>query len=121
MADQDNFEAIQIGTPEPNKLAEPSQDTFIEQLSGGKRRKYTRFVIAALSSIPWIGGVIAAAASLSAEKDQEKINDIQRLWLEEHKEKAAELGTTLNDIFIRLDNFGDEVQEKIESPEYLAL
>jgi hypothetical protein len=121
MTDQDNFEVIPAGTPEPNKLVEPSQDTFIEKLTGGKRRKYTRFVIAALSSIPWIGGVIAATASLSAEKDQEKINELQRLWLEEHKGKAAELAATLSEIFGRLDNFGDEVQQRIESPDYLAL
>jgi hypothetical protein len=30
-------------------------------------------------------------------------------------------GATLSEIFGRLDNFGDEVQERIESPQYLAL
>jgi hypothetical protein len=79
------------------------------------------FIVAALGSIPWIGGVLAAAASLSAEKDQEKLNDLQRLWLEEHEEKMRDLGTTFLEIFQRLDNFGEEVQQQIESPEYLAL
>ena len=50
-----------------------------ERLSGGRGKKYARFVIAALSSIPWIGGVISAAASLSAEKDQEKTALRERL------------------------------------------
>jgi len=103
------------------RLVEPSHDSFIERLSGGRGRKYTRFVMAALGSIPWVGGVIAASASLSAERDQEKISDLQRLWLEEHKEKVRELGATLNDIFDRLDSLGPEIQERIESPQYLAL
>ena len=87
-------------------LVEPSHDAFVEKLGGGKGRKYTRFVLAALGSIPWVGGVIAATASLSAENDQQKISDLQKLWLEEHKGKIEELGSTLNDIFARLDNFG---------------
>lgn len=103
------------------KIAEPSQDALIERLSHGKGKKYGRFVLAVLSCIPWVGGVMSAAASLSAEKDQEHINDLQKLWLEEHKEKIRELGETLNEIFLRLDNFGEEVEERIQSPEYLAL
>jgi hypothetical protein len=80
-----------------------------------------RFVAAALGSIPWIGGLIAASASLSAETEQQNLNELQRLWLEHHKEKIKQLSDTLAEIFIRLDNFGDEVQQRIESPEYLAL
>ncbi len=107
--------------PEKTELAETSQDALIARLSGGKGRKYLRFVVAALGSIPWVGGFIAASASLNAEREQQNINDLQRLWLEEHKEKIKQLSTTLGDIFTRLDNFGDEVQQRIESPEYLAL
>jgi len=107
-------------TADQNKLTS-TENTLIERLSGGRGKKYARFVVAALSSIPWIGGVIAAAASLSAEKDQARINDLQRLWLEEHKEKIKELSATFVEIFSRLDNFGAEVQERIESPAYLAL
>lgn len=106
---------------EKTKLAETSQEALVAQLSGGKGRKYLRFVVAALGSIPWVGGFIAASASLSAEREQQSINDLQRLWLEEHREKIKQLSATLADIFTRLDNFGDEVQQRIESPEYLAL
>ncbi len=80
-----------------------------------------RLVAAALGSIPWIGGLIAASASFTAETEQQKLNELQRLWLEHHREKIKQLSNTLADIFIRLDNFGDEVQQRIESPEYLAL
>jgi hypothetical protein len=41
--------------------------------------------------------------------------------LDEHKAKVEDLGKTLSDIVARLDNFGDEVKERVESPQYLAL
>ena len=77
--------------------------------------------MAALSSIPWIGGLFSAASSFSAESDQEQINDLHRLWLVEHEQKAGELIATLMTIFDRLDGFGDEIQERIESPAFLTL
>lgn len=103
------------------EFSEPSQEELIARLGAGKGHRYVRFVVAALGSIPWLGGLIAASASLSAENEQQSINTLQRLWLEEHREKLKELGNTLADIFIRLDSLGDEVQQRIESPEYLAL
>jgi hypothetical protein len=106
---------------ETTELVEPSQNALVARLSAGKGRKYVRFVVAALGSIPWVGGFIAASATLSAEREQQGVNELQRLWLEEHKEKIKLLSTTLADIFIRLDNFGEEVEERIESPEYLSL
>lgn len=105
----------------PPPKPEPSHDALIAKLSSGKYKKYARFVVAALSAIPWIGGVIGAAASFSAEYDQEGVNDLHRLWLEEHKEKVSELGAAFGEIFARLDNFGDDIQERIQSPEYLTL
>lgn len=100
---------------------EAAQDALAERLGGDKRRKYVRFFIAALSSIPWVGGLFSAASSFSAEKDQEKVDDLHRLWLAEHEEKATELIGTLREIFERLDNFSDEIVERLESPEFLAL
>lgn len=101
--------------------ADPTQDALVEKLGAGKYRKYGRFVVAALSAIPWVGSLIGAAASLSAERDQEGINELHRLWLQEHQSKVADLGATFGEIFQRLDNFGSEIQDRIESPEYLAL
>jgi len=104
-----------------NQLVPNIDDAQLEGFSGGKKKKYIRFVLAALSSIPWIGGVLGAISGFAAEKDQEQVNTLHKLWIEEHRGKIQELGITLNDIFGRLDNFGDEIKERIESPEYLAL
>jgi hypothetical protein len=85
-------------TPQPLILGrlEAASDSLTEGLEGGRARKYARFVVAALSSIPWIGGVIGASASFSAERDQEQINELHKLWLAEHKEKVRELVRALS-------------------------
>lgn len=41
------------------ELSESSQNALVTKLSGGKGHKYMRFAIAALGSIPWVGGFIA--------------------------------------------------------------
>jgi|SRR5690242_9193236 len=115
---QDELSRAAITQPE---LLEPSQEALVQRLSQGKNRKYVRFLVAALGSIPWIGGFIAASASLTAEREQQGINDLQQAWLQEHKRKIAELRDALADIFNRLDNFDDQILQRIESPEYLAL
>jgi hypothetical protein len=100
---------------------EAAEDALTNQLGSGSKRKYARFLVAALSSIPWIGGVIAASASLSAEIEQGKLNELHRLWLSEHQQKVRELIGALTDILGRLENFGSEIDERIQSPEYLNL
>jgi hypothetical protein len=115
---QDDKSELRITEAE---LLEPSQEELVQRLSQGKNRKYVRFLVAALGSIPWIGGFIAASASLTAEREQQGINELQHLWLQEHRVKIVELRDALNEIFGRLDNFGDEIQERIEAPEYMAL
>jgi hypothetical protein len=66
-------------------------------------------------------GLIGAGVDFKSEKDQEKTTALQRLWLEEYKQKIKELGATFIDIFNRLDALGVDIQKRIESPEYLAL
>lgn len=92
-----------------------------EAASGGEKRKFARFTLAALSSIPWVGGFLGATAALDAEKEQGKVNELHHLWYEEHKEKLNELGQTITSILNRLENFDEEVKNRIESPSYLSL
>lgn len=118
---KDSVSPSQPSDSDRPEVAGDPQESLIARLGKGKGRRYVRFLVAALGSIPWVGGLIAASASLSAENEQQRLNELQRLWLEEHKEKLKQLGDTLAEILVRLDNLGDEVQERIESPEYLAL
>lgn len=89
--------------------------------SGQGRRRFTRFVLAALGSVPWVGGLIGATSALHGEKDQSRVNDLLKQWLEEHTEKFARLTETIGQILERLSGFGEQIQDRLESPEYLAL
>jgi hypothetical protein len=97
------------------------EDKLAAHLKGEKRRRYSRFTLAAFGSIPWIGGFLSASSALDAEKEQGKINEFHRQWLEDHKVKIIKLGEMLNYILDRLEQFDDEVKDRIESDEYLTL
>ncbi|MBI2022794.1 hypothetical protein HYS97_03025 [Candidatus Daviesbacteria bacterium] len=103
------------------------ENALVAELSKGKGKKYTKLTMAVLGSLPWVGSFINIMASLGgavfdfADGDQDKINDLQRLWMKEHQEKITLLSFVLKDMFFRLDSFGEEIQERIESPEYLSL
>lgn len=86
-----------------------------------KKQRITRFIIAAMSSIPWIGGFFGASASLKAELEQSKTNDLIKLWIEEHEAKLSDLGETIHKIIVRFDSFGDSIKDRIQSEEYLQL
>lgn len=87
----------------------------------GKKSRTGRFVVSALSSIPWVGGVIAASSALHGEKEQGKINSLQRLWLEEHHKKIEELAFAIYEITERLNSTGSENDDRLSSDEYLSL
>lgn len=107
--------------PPKDELISKVQNDLDEALRGEKRRKYSRFVLAALGSIPWVGGFLSASAAIDAENEQGAVNEIHRKWLEEHQQKLQELGQTLTEVIERLETFGDEIEERVESPEYLQL
>ncbi|NJC28272.1 hypothetical protein GGR27_003795 [Lewinella antarctica] len=86
-----------------------------------KRNRIARFIIAALSSIPWIGGFFGATASLLAEREQSESNELYELWLQEHTRKIDDLGKSIAKILTRFKSFGDRVNERLESEEYLQL
>lgn len=104
-----------------NSITSDSEKNLSGTLKGKKRRKYSRFVLAALSSIPWVGGFLSASAAMDAENEQQEINEVHKLWVEEHQDKMNELGETLNSIISRLEGFDDDIKARMESPNYLAL
>lgn len=86
-----------------------------------RRRVVEKFILAALGSIPWVGGFLSAAASYKAEEGTLKQDSLQTQWLEEHHTKIVALNKTLQEIQNRFDGMGDVIQERIQSEEYLAL
>lgn len=83
--------------------------------------KYSRVLLAALSGVPWVGSFLGAAATYASETENEQLAELQKLWLKEHEAKLQRLGVTLTSVLQRLESFGDDLQDRIQSEEYLAL
>jgi len=86
-----------------------------------KRRIAEKFVLAALGSIPWVGGFLSAAAGYKAEETTLKQDSLQTQWLEEHQSKINNLRETLEQTQERFESMGESVEERIQSEEYLGL
>jgi hypothetical protein len=86
-----------------------------------RKRIIEKFILAALGSIPWIGGFLSAAASYKAEEGSLRQDSMQTQWLEEHQQKIDSLRQTLEEIQNRFESLGDIIEDRIQSEEYLAL
>ena len=86
-----------------------------------KRRAIEKFFLAALGSIPWVGGFLSAAAAFKVEEASLKSNSLQTEWLEEHQGKLQALQETLAEIQRRFETLGPTIDERIQSEEYLGL
>lgn len=108
---------------------ETNNDQIIELLSSDvsaagneKKKKILRkLALAALGSIPWVGGFMSTMATLHDDFAQQKTDNLQKQWLEEHAKKIKELADTLSEILGRLESLGDEIETRLESEEYLTL
>jgi hypothetical protein len=86
-----------------------------------RRRIIEKVVLAALGSIPWIGGFVSAAASLKTEEGTIRTDNLQTRWLEEHSRKINRLMHDLHEIAGRLESLGEQIDERIQSEGYLNL
>ena len=84
-----------------------------------RQRALRKFGYAALGAIPWVGGFLVAWVELRSKG--EKINDLQSQWLEQHSRKMDRLQVTLSTVAARLESFGDEINERLEDPNFLSL
>lgn len=77
--------------------------------------------MAAIGSVPWVGGFLAAAAAIPGDEDATRADDLRTKWIEEHERKLRHLQETLEAIDERISNLGDTIDERLEDPEYLKL
>jgi len=77
--------------------------------------------MAAMSGIPWVGGLIGATAALSAEQGQSQVNELQQQWLKLHTEKLGLLESELEHIVAAVEKEGELALERLESDEYHGL
>ena len=94
----------------------------LEKLSPStKRRILEKFTLAALGSIPWVGGFISALASMKTDEATIQTDSLQTQWLEEHQSKMEVLSATMQDIGQRFEAIGDEIDARLASDEYLDI
>jgi len=86
-----------------------------------KQRIYEAVALAALSAIPWIGGVFAAGLNFKIREGDVVHDSLVEKWLLEHQNKLLLLRQTLEEVVVRLDSLGDEIDSRIQSQEYLGL
>lgn len=103
------------------EILSPEEQAALEKITGGEWGKYDRVAMAALSGIPWIGSLIGAAGTWSAEADATATSKVIYLWVKEHERKLRELAAALKDVFARFETFGKRIETRIQSEEYLSI
>jgi len=106
---------------EDNRIVEKLRSDLAQSEPTRRRRMLEKFALAALGSIPWIGGFLSAAASYKAEESSMKQDSLQTQWLEEHQKKIAMLRDNLDQIEQRFVGLGASIEERLQSENYLAL
>jgi hypothetical protein len=95
------------------------------ELDAAKRPRWRKilqkFTAAALGSVPWVGGLLSAAATLPDDAAKDHENDLRTEWLEEHHRKLGHLHETISDVTDRFEKLGPEIEDRIESSEYLGI
>lgn len=86
-----------------------------------KKRALEKFGLAALGSIPWIGGFISAAANIKTEEGTLKTDALQTRWLEEHENKIDKLYSALLEVSQRFEQLNDAIDDRIQDESYLDL
>lgn len=119
----DVSEAIQVpdGMGSDQNLAAGIHRDIGKVMPTPRKRFFEKFVLAALGSIPWVGGFISTMASLKTESGDVRADEMRTQWLNEHQKKIERLSVTLNDISDRFEKLGDQVEERVQSEEYLDL
>lgn len=111
-------ESLDGDKPDKDQVRKELEDA----LSGGNGPKLARFALAVLSgAVPYVGGVIGAAGGAWSEKENERFQRILKTWLKLQEDEIKEIGQTLIEVMLRIDQQDEKVRERIESPEYLKI
>jgi hypothetical protein len=104
-----------------DKIAEKIKNELIKYSPKTKGRIIEKVILAALGSIPWIGSLLSTAATFKTEEGAIKTSTLQTKWLEEHEKKLTKLLETLAEIDERFASIGAQIEERINTEDYLAL
>jgi hypothetical protein len=97
------------------------KDEILKTFSSTFNIAVEKVIMAALGSIPWVGGFIAALASIKFEKKDIRREELQYQWLDEYTNKMKRLANALKEINERYNNIGEEIKDRIQSEQYLDI
>ena len=112
-----------------NNLLPIDEDKIVEKIKSEltmyspkmKGRIIEKVILAALGSIPWVGALLSTAASFKMDDGRIKTSNLHTKWLEEHEAKFNKLMATLAEIDERFLALGGQIEERINSEEYLSI
>lgn len=93
----------------------------LEKISTGNVGGILRFVLQCLGGVPVAGGFFGAGAGAWSEYEQSKFNKMFQSWLKLQEDEIKEIGKTLLEVMARLDIQNEEIEKRLQSPEYLKL
>lgn len=100
-------------------------DTIKAEISksepSNRKRIFQAFIMAALGSIPWVGGFLTAAATFKFDGANIERDSLQNQWLDEHHRKLLALKATLEEISERFGKLGETIDERLQSEQYLGV
>jgi hypothetical protein len=111
----------EIVPPDENAIVERLRSELTKAEPSNRRRIVEKFILAALGSIPWVGGFLAAAAEYKAEEGSLQQDSLQTQWLKEHHSKILALRQELEAIQQQFETLGEGIEARLQSEEYLGI
>jgi hypothetical protein len=107
--------------PGTAKLAPTIQRALQTAEPSRHKRAIEGVAVAALSGVPWVGGVAAAAAAYKDQSGALARDTLLAAWLDEHERRLDALRRTVEQLNDAFERMGEGIESRIESPEYLSL
>ena len=96
------------------EIKEAKDENINEVLQSGAGPKITRFIIACLGGLPVIGGAFGAGAGAWSEAEQSRFNKIFASWLKLQEDEIKEIGRTLMEVMMRVDQADEKVRSALK-------
>ncbi len=87
----------------------------------GAGKKIARVGLNVASSIPFVGGILSAAAGAWSEAEQDAVNKVFQQWIQMLEDELRDKAQTIVEIMARVDIQDERIKARIESDEYQAL
>lgn len=103
-------------------MADDQDDAKNDLPKSSKAARIGRGAVQALGgAIPFAGGLFSLVASNWSEKEQERINEFFRAWIQMQQDEIQEQEATIIEMMARLDVTDEKINERLASRPYQGL